>query len=70
MTLLFLLNYLLIQFTFFRLCRIVDLDTNKQTHWGVMGPVVPFTGWHGRYWGYPKTRLMWKTLSRRGSGLQ
>lgn len=48
MTKLYALNYFLVQFLFFRVCRYYS-PTGQQTHWGVIYFVLPFTGWNTPY---------------------
>jgi hypothetical protein len=42
------LNLLLVQWSFFRIARRVDLK-GKQTGWSILGPVLPMTGWGSPY---------------------
>lgn len=48
------------QFTFFRVSRI---DLPAATAYGLIGPIVPLTGWHSRYigfHGFPLRLTKWK----------
>lgn len=47
---------LLFQLTFFRIARILNDDGN-QVAWGLLGPVLPFTGWSSDYVGFPVVSL-------------
>ena len=55
-------NRLIMQWTGFRLARVVNIDLGRQTHWAVVGPVLPLTGWGSKYIGNPTVRLQFKTL--------
>ena len=48
---------LVLQFTGFRLCR--TMENGEQIGWGLMGPVLPLTGWGTDYVGWPSCRLQW-----------
>ena len=62
MTWLQIFNYFF-QFSGFRVCRIVDDVENRQYGWGILGPVVPLTGWKTNYIGFPTLRIMWHHVS-------
>ena len=62
MTALKVINIFFIQFFFFRIARIVDKN-HKQTHWGVIFPIVPFTGWCVDY--IPKKYYIFKLWKKR-----
>lgn len=55
MTKLQLFNYAF-QFTGFRVCRLISSD-GQQYDWGILGPVLPLTGWSTPYVGWPKVRF-------------
>jgi hypothetical protein len=44
------LNFVLIQWSCFRLARIVDTDDGHHIGWTWIGPVMPLTGWWNKYW--------------------
>ena len=46
---LFYLNFLILQWFFVRLGRIVNRKTGEIEGWRFLGIVVPLTGWWGRY---------------------
>lgn len=48
MSKLYLVNFILVQWFFIRICRFLDND-GVQTHWGFLFPVVPLTGWWSSY---------------------
>jgi len=61
MTKLGLLNFFVLQWTGFRLARVITVG-GPQTHWAVLGPVLPLTGWKTDYIGCPKVRVQFRTL--------
>ena len=50
------LNFGVLQWLFIRLERTVDCnDHSKHIAWGIIGPIIPLTGWWNRYiWLTPK----------------
>lgn len=48
MSRLYFINFFIIQWFFIRICRFLD-DDGIQTHWGILFPVVPLTGWWSSY---------------------
>lgn len=50
------LNFFLLQFVCIRLQRTVnEHDHSIHERWDIIGPIVPMTGWRGRYiWMLPK----------------
>jgi hypothetical protein len=44
-----LLNFIILQWTFFRYVRVEDAETLHFKRWGWQGPVVPLTGWWTAY---------------------
>ena len=52
------------QWSFFRVCRVVDTKKG-QTHWGLLGPVLPLTGWNARYVGWSRAFVRWKVLKNK-----
>jgi hypothetical protein len=46
MTLLFFLNFFLLQWFFIRLARVIDTNRNKQIGWTLIFGIVPLTGWY------------------------
>lgn len=49
LTILWCINFLLLQWFFIRLARIVDIKTNKIIGYNILGIVLPLTGWWSRY---------------------
>ena len=43
------LNFLVLQWFFWRLASVEDTDTGKRVGWSWVGPVVPITGWWTNY---------------------
>ena len=50
-------NFLLFQWTGFRLARVIS-DDGRLRALAILGPVLPLSGWYGEYVGWPKCR--WK----------
>lgn len=48
MTLLGALNFVVVQWTFFRLAKVYAVD-GSFIRWKILGPVVPLTGWWSKY---------------------
>lgn len=44
-SLLLLVNFLIVQWFFFRICRFIKKESGKQEGWGIVFPAVPLTGW-------------------------
>lgn len=57
-------NKVLVQWLFFRVCRIMDDACSKQVGWGIIVPVVPLTGWHSDY--LPRCYTMIAIYRKRG----
>lgn len=52
------LNIFVLQWFFVRLARIID-DDMKQVGWGLLGPVLPLTGWRSDYIGRTHIFVRW-----------
>lgn len=46
---LLLLNFIILQWFFFRLAKVIDKETGKTIKFTWLGPVIPLTGWWSRY---------------------
>jgi hypothetical protein len=53
-------NFYFTQWLFFRICRFED-HRGRQTHWGILFPVIPWSGWDGRKY-IPKNYLRIKLI--------
>lgn len=53
-TALWFLNVFILQWFFIRLARVIDVVSCRQTHWTIIGPVVPLTGWRTDFIGRAK----------------
>lgn len=42
------INIFIVQWFFFRITRVID-DNDIQTHWGIIFPIIPLTGWRSKY---------------------
>ena len=63
MSKLYLINFILFQWVFIRLCLFLD-DGGVQTHWGFLFPVVPLTGWWSPYIPNKRFSIKVKTCGR------
>lgn len=59
------LNMFVLQWFWIRLARICVRDGNgyRQQAWGLMGPVMPLTGWWTDYIGWPSVFFQWEAGS-------
>lgn len=55
-------NLLFFQWFFIRLARIIGRDNEgyRSHSWGLIGPVLPLTGWGSDYIGYPNVFVQWR----------
>jgi hypothetical protein len=43
------LNFLIFQWTCFRLLPKYNIETNELLGWGFLGPILPLTGWWSKF---------------------
>lgn len=66
MTLLYVINWYILQWFWMRIYREIDLTTSKTKAYGVIGFIVPLTGWKTDYiYKYKWRKTLWKTNYKR-----